>query len=161
MSELALERLTHCLMAGFLRPNPHRYSVLVDGIPERGKAADIPADELRVAVSDGAEKVVDLNCENSTALAQILDRPSGGRRIENRIAGVDVGAGIQQNIHNPAIAGFGGVVQSGRSIRVTCMDELGLVVQDCAHAHMITGAYGNEQLFLPGRHHASRTLQAP
>lgn len=57
-------------MAGFLRPNPQRYSVLVDGIPERGKAADIPADELCVAVSDGAEQVVDLDREKGAAVPQ-------------------------------------------------------------------------------------------
>lgn len=101
---------------------------------------------LRVASVNGMEQILDLDRQQSTELAQIVNGPTGRRCIVTIVAGIDVGpAGAEQRDHS-AVAMKSRVMESGRAVGVARARQFRVRRQEAPHALDVTSRYALKKL---------------
>src|SRR6476660_5816433 len=92
-----------------------RNSVAVDGAAQRRMPSDKSRDPVRLTASNREEGVLDLDREESTVLAPVLGGPACRRRAVRRVAGVDLGTRLEEQVTDCLIAEEGSVMQCCRA----------------------------------------------
>jgi len=120
-------------------------SVRVSSLDERGVARHEPSRPRDVTHPDGVEHVLDLDREQSTELAKVMNRPTGRRRAIGCVARVQLGARVDEGRYERAMAVECRVMQRGRPISIAGARQLRMRSQEGGCALDITGFNGLEE----------------
>ena len=97
------------------RVGSERFSLAVDGVDDPRMPRHEPLGPVRVPAPNGEEHILDLDREQRSALPKIMDCPSRRRGAVRRVAGVDLGARIKQQLGDGATAEERGAMERRRA----------------------------------------------
>lgn len=122
------------------------FPVHIGGFHQRGMPRDQPTRPHRVTASNGEQGVLDLDCQETTELSEVVNRPPGRRGVVAVVTGIDVGAVVVQQRDDLAMAEERGVMQRRRSVGVVSANERGVHRELVAYALDITARDRVEKL---------------
>src|SRR6516225_751898 len=100
---IVTEQFSDFWIGGLNRKLPKGDVILVNPFAHRRKAVQESSHPLAVAGLNRISQVLQLNCQMSTQLSQVLNRPARRRCSKLAISIVDIRASLHQQFCNPAV----------------------------------------------------------
>jgi hypothetical protein len=117
-SSSCVKQMGYLLVPGVLRVLLESCAVSIDSIAQGRKSREISPNERFVSIHDGELGILNLDAEETAALPEIFDCPTGRCSAEPQVASIDVGTCFEKRGHDFTVAIFGRVVQGGCTVGI-------------------------------------------